>query len=264
MPPAPYRRLARRVPNSRWARLARSGSRLIPVCGSLAGALWACEPEYSLAPTFCDDWCHATLRRDCADGPSSCVRDCELTKASGACRSKQEALLGCYEGAEDEAFVCVQSGEFGEDQRVDPEVCRAERDSLYECLAPGFGVCLDLCRTEQARQLERVPVSSIGRLDFSVLSEDAGARAGCPVLDQPCEDVCWTVFAFTSGGLEAQGVTPAASDADQGVGASCLEAVGLGCFLPAEPSAGSDAGEAGEKPSMRPALDDCASLFGGD
>lgn len=162
-----------------------------------------CEGGYSAEPTFCDEWC-AALRHpsDCAEGPASCVRDCELTKASGDCFARQEQLLTCYEALEPDAFSCAPPGSqssFGDRQRVEKDACRVERDALFECEAPGFGECLELCRGYQAILTE----GAVGEYMAGAPSDD------CPLLTQPCETVCWTAFLFTSDDLERLRLPPA-------------------------------------------------------
>lgn len=163
---------------------------------TVSTGLTACESEYSAEPTFCDEWC-AALRQpsDCAEAPASCVRDCELTKASGDCFGRQEQLLACYQELEPDAFSCAPPGSgsaFGDRQRVVKQACRAERDSLFECEAPGFGECLGICRGYQTL----VTQGAVGQ-DVQIVSSD-----DCPLLTQPCETICWAAFLFTSDDLE--------------------------------------------------------------
>ncbi len=187
------------------ARSVRSAvSRRVGRHVGLLGGTWAvllgptgCEDEYAQAPTFCDDWC-AALRHpsDCASGPASCVRDCELTKASEDCFPLQEQLLGCYQELEPEAFSCAPRGSqsaWSDRLRVEKTACRTERDTLFACEAPGFGECLDLCRGYQQILTE----GAIGKGDVIAASDE------CLLLTQPCETVCWTAFAFTSDDLES-------------------------------------------------------------
>lgn len=179
--------------NGRWFR--RPNLRLVALTTSLGVASGGCEGDYSNQPTFCDEWC-AALRHpsDCAEGPASCVRDCELTKASDDCFPLQEQLLGCYQNLEPDAFMCAPPGaqsSFGDRQRVDKEACRSERDALFECEAPGFGECLALCRGYQTILTE----GALGD-DLAIAPAE-----GCPLLVQPCETICWTAFVFTSDDL---------------------------------------------------------------
>jgi hypothetical protein len=186
-----------------------------------------CEDEYSLAPTFCDDWCHATLISTCDEDPEDCVENCELTKASDACFPRQTSLLRCYEGADRTAFTCAGMG-FRSEIRVRPDVCSAERDALFECESPGIGQCLTLCRTAQQQQVEQVALGQTGLLDFRRLTADAGSQPSCPALDRPCEESCWSVFGLQSAGLAELGLVPEADDLEGAL--SCLQATLIGCF----------------------------------
>lgn len=162
---------------------------------TLSTGLSGCESEYSAEPTFCDEWC-AALRHpsDCAEAPASCVRDCELTKASDDCFVHQEQLLTCYQELEPDAFSCAPPGAgsaFGDRQRVEKQACRAQRDTLFECEAPGFGECLGLCRGYQTLLTQ----GAVGQ-DVQIVPAD-----DCPLLTQPCETICWTAFVFNSDEL---------------------------------------------------------------
>jgi hypothetical protein len=75
---------------------------------------------------------------------------------------------------------------------VDKDACRNERDTLFECEAPGFGECLGLCRGYQTL----VTQGAVGE-DLTIVPSD-----DCPLLTQPCETICWTAFVFTSDDLE--------------------------------------------------------------
>lgn len=153
--------------------------------------LTACNDEYTLAPTFCDDWCAAVRPpEECARGPASCVRDCELTKAEDACFPLQQKLLGCYRELPDDAFACAPPGfsaSYSDRQRVLDGACRAERDALFECESPGFQQCLELCRGYQQLVTAGAPLGGVPVSDE------------CPLLTQPCETLCWTAFVFTGG-----------------------------------------------------------------
>jgi len=76
----------------------------------LALLLDACESAYSLPPTACDDYCHATLRGNCADdAPADCVRDCENTDGSTArdrCAEAWRARDDCWLRADSSSFAC--------------------------------------------------------------------------------------------------------------------------------------------------------------
>lgn len=184
-----------------WRRRALLGGFSMSLLGPTA-----CEGEYTAAPTFCDDWC-AALRHpaDCARGPAACVRDCELTKASEDCFPLQEQLLGCYQDLEPDAFSCAPPGSqssWADRLRVEKTACRAERDALFVCEAPGFDQCLALCRGYQAILTE----GAVGSGPVSTESDE------CLLLIQPCETVCWTAFAFTSDDLERLRVTPSGGE----------------------------------------------------
>lgn len=190
-------------------RLWRNGPALAAGLVLQVGAL-GCNDGYSVQPTFCDDWC-AALRHpgDCARAPASCVRDCELTKATGDCFTLQQRLLTCYEGLEADAFLCApprSQSSFADRQRVEKTACREERDALFECEAPGFGECLDLCRGYQV-----VLTQGAGGDGLGVPASD-----DCVLLTQPCESVCWTAFAFTSDDLERLRLPPVGPSSEMG------------------------------------------------
>jgi len=205
-------------------------------------ASFSCEDDYPLEPTFCDDWCHATLRAACGEEPENCVRDCELTKASEDCFGSQRRLLACYEEARDSDFVCAGTG-FDRETRVKPDVCQTQRDALYECEAPGIGTCLALCRVQQAEQLDRALDGKTGLVDFSRLAIDAGGAPLCPALDQLCEPLCFSVLGFSSESLEVallddEAYGPDAGPRDPSEIQPCIEDALLACFLPETGDAG--------------------------
>lgn len=165
----------------------------------LVAALAGGCDEYPLSPTFCDDWCRATLRGGCDSEPENCVRECELTRATGSCFALQRDLLECYEAAPNEAFVCVEQ-DFGTDNRIADGHCREERDLLFDCEAPGIGECLSLCRGFQESQLSSFEENQV-----------AGAEGECVVLDVSCESLCWNLL-----GLSADPAAAFAADASAG------------------------------------------------
>lgn len=232
---------------------------------SAAVSFGACESAYTLEPTFCDDWCQATLKPSCNQSPSNCVRDCEVTKASQACFARQEQLLACYQRASDADFVCTGGG-FSLDTRVVGGVCQAERDELFECEAPGIGTCLGLCRVTQEQQLERRVVSTPGLSRTNGAGPDAGAGS-CPLLDQPCEDLCWFLFTYASSSLgagDANDVLPGSSAGDASVGpAECLSEILLACYAEALPAASASpdapSGAAAEVRTITEALEECSA-----
>lgn len=193
-----------------------------------------CEREYPLEPTFCDYWCRATLRADCGESAARCVRECELTKASSECLPLQEQLLSCYEGADDEHFVCAGGG-FQRENRVTDGVCQSERDTLFECEAPGIvSSCLTPCRVIQAQ------LNQTAARDQTVARDSEGdGGASCPLLEDSCEAWCWTLFGFSSDQLAALGVPVSATGATPG----------LSLVPPTVPDSGSfDAGSAADNP----------------
>lgn len=139
-----------RSPFPTWAsklasELVRSTLRSFAVvCACLLGTA-ACQGDYSLAPTACDDYCRAVQRADCSeDYPAECVRGCENSLVSSLCEVAQAALVDCYASAKSADFACVN------DHSQPLNVCLPERRALSECLAPGSAACLDQC----ARQAE--------------------------------------------------------------------------------------------------------------
>jgi hypothetical protein len=159
-----------------WSRLWQTGAAAL-----CAGTTPSCANEYPIPPTFCDDFCRATLRRGCDTEPENCVRECELQPIGPQCVAKQHALLGCYQAADDDAFQC--SGVSG--TRVLGGVCQDERDALLICELPAMDECLELCRPYQAVLDERLqsPV-------------DAGITENCALLRQSCEGICWNLLSI--------------------------------------------------------------------
>lgn len=102
-----------------------------------------CESPDSLAPTPCDDHCHATQRADCRDDePADCVRDCEREPGphvGDVCLESFRALDACLQSAPPSAFFCANNHSQFDD------ICVPERRALSECIAPGSGTCFDQC-----------------------------------------------------------------------------------------------------------------------
>lgn len=146
------------------------------LCGS-------CGDEYPLAPSFCDEFCRATLRGGCAREPEDCVRSCEQQGIGPDCKSAETELLSCYEDAPDDAFVCWGSTS---GVRVRDGVCLAERDALLLCELPNIGSCLDVCRPYQA--------ALDGRLGGDLGGADAAVTEQCLLLRQSCEELCWNLL----------------------------------------------------------------------
>lgn len=143
----------------------------------------ACGNEYPIAPTFCDEFCRATLRPQCDSQPENCVRECELQQISLSCKPAQERLLHCYEDAPDDAFVCWG---WGSSVRVRDGVCESERDALLTCELPNVELCLDFCRPYQ-RSLDE-------RLRSRSGASDAAVTEDCVLLRQSCEGLCWNLL----------------------------------------------------------------------
>ena len=58
-----------------------------------------CSGGYSLPPTPCDEWCHATKGGSCPDyyNPASCVSTCESQpKDLAQCRPQLDAEIACF------------------------------------------------------------------------------------------------------------------------------------------------------------------------
>lgn len=106
-------------------------------------ALAACDPGYTLVPTPCDDYCHATQRGGCKDDdPAECVRDCESQGSAprDACVASRRALDDCWLRLDPSAFACVDNH-----TRLPDDQCQDERRALDECLEPGSSPCFDEC-----------------------------------------------------------------------------------------------------------------------
>jgi len=102
-----------------------------------------CESEYSLPPTACDDYCHATLRGNCADdAPADCVRDCEKANTATVrdrCAAAWRARDDCWLTAAPSAFSCQDK------HSKIADICLDERRAFAECVSPGSGSCFDQC-----------------------------------------------------------------------------------------------------------------------
>lgn len=62
-------------------------------------ALPSCSGDYPLAPTPCDDLCHATQGPSCPEdyAPAACVASCESAHfGDEACRPYLEEVVRCY------------------------------------------------------------------------------------------------------------------------------------------------------------------------
>ena len=103
--------------------------------------LVACNSEYPIAPTPCDDYCLAVQRGDCKDDePADCVRSCEQERSRAAgCDAALATLSDCYVHSEASAFSCA------DDHSRVGAVCLDERRAWDECKLPGSGACFDEC-----------------------------------------------------------------------------------------------------------------------
>jgi hypothetical protein len=113
------------------------------VLGWFSLALVACDPGYTLAPTPCDDYCHATQRGGCKDDdPAECVRDCESQGSAprDACVASRRDLDDCWLRLDVSVFACVDHH-----TRLPDDQCLDERRALSECLEPGSAPCFDEC-----------------------------------------------------------------------------------------------------------------------
>jgi hypothetical protein len=177
-------------PSRTWASklafdAARSGGprRLLPL---LLLLLSACESDYALTPTVCDDYCRATQRAECDDdAPADCVRECERRRRPDDCDTALAALGECYEHRDASAFYCEDNH-----TRIAP-VCLSERRALDECTLPGSGPCFDQC----VRQTDicKAPLDDCERdcLHPSPRCRDASRRYGACLLGLPVECRDW-------------------------------------------------------------------------
>lgn len=117
---------------------------------SLLAGFWllACDNDYPIAPTECDDWCYATQRADCEEdeSPDDCVSNCEenaLGRQHPACEPEWIRLSECYRDAPDSAFTCVQ--DYSEPSN---SLCLDERRAAHYCVSELAGSCFDRCVRE--------------------------------------------------------------------------------------------------------------------
>jgi hypothetical protein len=103
----------------------------------MAMLVGACQNDYPLEPTPCDDFCRATQRKSCDDNdPAWCVSNCEDSRIvqldEPGCQELWDAALDCY-AALPEEDVCY--GWFG--FTLDPGgPCGVESGAYYvNCLA---------------------------------------------------------------------------------------------------------------------------------
>jgi hypothetical protein len=117
--------------------------RRVHVC--LLPLLGACQSEYPLPPTACDDYCHATQRAGCPeDYPEGCVSQCEdegLLAEHPDCEAAFEARNDCYLAAPSSEFQCAEEGH----SIPGDELCLDERRDLLACVRPEAELCLEEC-----------------------------------------------------------------------------------------------------------------------
>jgi hypothetical protein len=104
------------------------------VVALIAALSSACQNDYPLEPTPCDDWCYATERVACGNNdPASCVAACEAdgnVPGPPQCRELWEAALSCYEKLPDEAVCPWQLGH-GE---AFSDACGPEMSAYMSCI----------------------------------------------------------------------------------------------------------------------------------
>lgn len=180
MAPSPFPTWALKLVFERPSSAARALA-----CGCLL-AVTACESEYRLAPTACDDYCHATQRADCPeDYPADCVRDCENSTVSSTCEDAQAALTACYAAAQSGDFACVN------EHSQPKSVCLTERRALSECLAPGSGACLEQCARQAAACGSNVSDCEAGCVEPPPGCEQATNVYNTCLLEYPVECRDW-------------------------------------------------------------------------
>ena len=91
--------------------------------------LLACQNDYPLDPTPCDDYCYEVERVFCWDeDPADCVASCEEfgRPKDPECRARWEEMLACLQGLPDGAGCTA----------VFPMPCEAEHTAVYDCQWP--------------------------------------------------------------------------------------------------------------------------------
>ena len=145
----------------------------------------ACESyEYPIDPTFCDDWCRATMRADCeGDQPDVCVRDCNTLDVAKNCRQLEQELLDCYAEKQAADFSCFAEGE--EDPKSTPNagVCEAEKQAFDDCQNADFTDCQDRCAKLVAE----------AQSAFEEASDDPQGWS-CGSLRTDCECACFSIL----------------------------------------------------------------------
>jgi len=90
--------------------------------------LGACQGEYPIAATRCDDWCRVTEPPECEfTSPSICVRECENHGFVSHCPAEFDAALACFEQNAGYVPSCLLI--FPDSDRL----CRAEQEAFANC-----------------------------------------------------------------------------------------------------------------------------------
>jgi hypothetical protein len=97
----------------------------------------ACQGDYPLAPTRCDNWCQATQRAGCAkDWPDTCILDCEnlrLVPPGEDCARTFDKLVACYAATPTDHFSCQEGRSVPSPEDCQPQLfdmvlfCRGRR-----------------------------------------------------------------------------------------------------------------------------------------
>jgi hypothetical protein len=95
---------------------------------------WACQGDYPIAPTVCDDWCRASDHVRCGDysrDPAACVADCENFQkpSTPECMTKFRNVIDCLNQAPPTNDYCGQQA----------PVCAAEYAALVGCTGMSGG-----------------------------------------------------------------------------------------------------------------------------
>ncbi len=89
----------------------------------------ACQGDYPIAPTACDEWCYVTESWECGKNyqrdPAVCVATCERQgiTANPECSAELTAVLECFRGLSESEKSCGH-GEI---------LCRVQLDAFTRC-----------------------------------------------------------------------------------------------------------------------------------
>jgi hypothetical protein len=89
---------------------------------------FACQGDYPMAPTLCDDWCRANDHVRCGDysrDPAECVSDCESFQkpTTPECTTKFHNVIDCLNEMPPTNDYCGQQG----------PICQAEYAAFEGC-----------------------------------------------------------------------------------------------------------------------------------